>query len=305
MNSQLPDATIDFDTVLLVCNSRTITVDYTVSNTNSTATLPMNTPIAFYAESILIGQDTTITDIPIGGTESGSITLDIPQNIDDIFTLLGVIDDDGTGNGIVAEINEDNNNQTSPIELLIIPPISELPTLIECDTGYNLAEFDLTSQYDNISAEPDSITFHINEEDVESGDNTINFPENFVNTESPQSIYVRISRDICFETAVFSIEVENCPPHIPEGFSPNEDGVNDDFLITGLRDIFEDFDLLIYNRYGTLIFQGDNDIPNWNGTANKGMNNKGKPMPVGTYFYVLYLNDPAYRAMSGWVYLNK
>jgi len=305
LNSQLPDATIDFDTITLACNSRTIEIDYTVSNTNSTATLPMNTPIAFYADSILIGQDTTLTNIPIGGMESGSITIDIPQNIEDIFTLSAVVDDNGMGIGDVPEINEDNNDQISLLELLIIPPISELPALVECDTGFNMAQFDLTVQYANISAEPESITFHLNEEDAESGDNTINFPENFVNDQSPQSIYVRISKDICFETAVFNLEVENCPPRIPEGLSPNEDGLNDEFLITGLRDIFEDFELLIYNRYGTLIYKGNNDIPNWNGTANKGINNKGKPMPVGTYFYILHLNDPAYRSISGWVYLNK
>jgi len=305
LNSQLPDATIGFDNVAVECNSRIITIDYTVRNTNSTATLPSNTSIAFYAESILIGQETTLIDIPIGGTESGAISLDIPQNIEDIFTLVAVVDDDGTGTGVVVEIIEDNNDHASLIELLIIPPISELPKLVECDSGFNMAEFDLTSQYANITVEPELITFHLNEEDSESGDNAINFPENFLNAQNPQRIFVRISKDICFETAVFSLEVENCPPHIPEGFSPNEDGVNDEFFIAGLRDIFEGFELLIYDRYGTLIYKGDNNIPNWNGTANKGINNKGNPMPVGTYFYILHLNDVAYHTMSGWVYLNK
>ena len=305
LNSQLPDATIVFDNVIIECNSRTIIVDYTVSNANSTALLPANTPIAFYAESELIGQSSTLSDIPIGGSEANTIMLDIPENIDTLLDLIGVVDDDGTSNGIVAEINETNNNTSTSIELILIPAITNLPNLLECDEGFNTAEFDLTVQYENIEAEVENITFHLTQEDSESGVNEISIPEMHLNTENPQNIYVRITNDVCFETALFSIDVENCPPFIPEGFSPNEDGANDDFNILGLRDIFEDFEILIYNRYGTLIFKGNNNIPNWDGSANKGINNKGKPVPVGTYFYILHLNDSAYKTMSGWVYLNK
>lgn len=305
LNSQLPDATITFENIEVPCNSRAITVDYTISNTNSTAALPANTLIAFFADNQLIGQSSTISDIPIGGLEFGSIMLDIPQEIEDMFTLSAIVDDDGSGNGLIAEINETNNATSSTVELLIIPPITSLPGLLECDEGFNMTTFDLTVQYSNIDALPENITFHETEEDAESGNNMIGIPENYSNSDSPQNIYVRISNAICFETAVFSIAVENCPPTIPDGFSPNEDGVNDDFFIPGLRDIFEDFQILIYDRYGTLIFKGNNSLPNWNGTANKGINNKGKPMPVGTYFYVLHLNDPGYGPMTGWVYLNK
>ena len=231
--------------------------------------------------------------------------LDIPESIDALFNLSAIVDDDGMGNGIVAEINEVNNNASAAVELILIPPITNLPNLLECDEGFNMAEFNLTTQYENIETEPENISFHLTQEDSEFGDNEISIPENYMNTESPQDIYVRIANDICFETAVFSIAVENCPPFVPEGFSPNEDGSNDDFNIVGLKDIFEDFEILIYNRYGTLIYKGNNSIPNWNGTANKGINNKGKPMPVGTYFYILHLNDSAYKTMKGWVYLNK
>jgi len=305
LNSQLPDATIVFNDVIVECNSRIVTIDYTVSNTNSTAILPASTPIAFYAESELIGQSSTVSDVLIGASESGTITLNIPENIDVLFSLTANVDDDGMGTGNVAEINETNNEAQVIVELILIPPITNLPNILECDEGFNMTEFDLTIQYENIEAESENITFHSTLEDSESGDNEINIPENFNNTESPQTIYVRISNDICFETAQFNIAVENCPPFIPEGFSPNEDGTNDNFNIVGLRDIFEDFEILIYNRYGTLIFKGNNSIPNWDGTANKGINNKGKPMPVGTYFYVLHLNDSNYKTMSGWVYLNK
>jgi len=250
-------------------------------------------------------QSTTQADIPIGDSENGSIALTIPDSIPDTFGLSIQVDDDGSGQGIVTEINETNNSTATTISLQIIPPIETLPGLLECDEGFNMTSFDLTELYDSISADPSNISFHLTESDSQTGANPISIPEQYTNITNPQTIYVRIFNQICFETAFFSIEVENCPPFVPEGFSPNEDGVNDDFFISGLRDIFESFELLIYNRYGTLIYKGDNSIPNWNGTANRGPNNRGEAMPTGTYFYVLHLNDPNFKTLTGWVYLNR
>ena len=46
----------------------------------------------------------------------------------------------------------------------------------------------------------------------------------------------------------FLLLTENCPPTIYNAVSPNGDGSNDAFFIDGLRDIFVNFELLIYNR---------------------------------------------------------
>ena len=61
----------------------------------------------------------------------------------------------------------------------------------------------------------------------------------------------------CFAVNQFKLNVTNCPPTFPEGFSPNGDGTNDELDVLGLYDIFTDFKLLIYNRYGNLVFEGD------------------------------------------------
>ena len=104
-----------------------------------------------------------------------------------------------------------------------------------------------------------------------------------------------------------SIEIilsnEGCPILIPEGFSPNGDGLNDFFNIQGLYDVFVNHKLLIYNRNGALIFRGDNNTK-WDGTSNNGLGSKSVLLPVGTYFYVLYLNEENYNPITGWVYLN-
>jgi LEA14-like dessication related protein len=78
LNSQLPDATLRINDIVLLCNLK-ITIDYSVYNTNSTA-IPAATPIAIYANGLLIGTTKTLNTIPIDGEENSKITLDIPEN---------------------------------------------------------------------------------------------------------------------------------------------------------------------------------------------------------------------------------
>ena len=110
VNSEIPDATITIDNIGVLCANNNLDIEYTVYNINSTAPLPANTPIAFYADNVLIGQAQTTVELPIDGSESGVITLFLPPGSTPvIFTLKAVVDDDGTGNGIVAEADETNN----------------------------------------------------------------------------------------------------------------------------------------------------------------------------------------------------
>ena len=143
VNSEIPDATIEIDDIGVLCANNDIDVFYTVYNTNSTAPLPANTPIAFYADATLIGQTQTFTEIPIDGSESGMITLNIPVGTPVLFDLIAVVDDDGTGNGIVNETNEMNNEFILPVDLnLLALPLG--PDIDACigdtvilDTGIN------------------------------------------------------------------------------------------------------------------------------------------------------------------------
>ena len=96
---------------------------------------------------------------------------------------------------------------------------------------------------------------------------------------------------------------------IPEGFSPNGDGVNDEFVIPLLSE-YPGFTMQVYNRYGRKVYKYDNNnrtLPLWwNGYANVSLTFYGNnPVPVGTYFYVIELNDINNRKYSGWVYINR
>ncbi|MCB0382788.1 MAG: gliding motility-associated C-terminal domain-containing protein, partial [Psychroserpens sp.] len=95
--------------------------------------------------------------------------------------------------------------------------------------------------------------------------------------------------------------VDNCL-NIPQGISPNNDGLNELFFIPCLE-LYPKNSIKIYNRYGTLIFQADNYKNDWDGSANRGFPNHSGLLPVGTYFYVLELSETI-APRVGWIYLN-
>jgi len=81
---------------------------------------------------------------------------------------------------------------------------------------------------------------------------------------------------------------ENCKPDIPEGFSPSGDNINDEFEIKNLLNIYPDFELTIFNRWGNPVFNTDNYQNNWDGYSFSGVQ-----LPDGTYYYVLQSNGMA------------
>jgi gliding motility-associated-like protein len=80
--------------------------------------------------------------------------------------------------------------------------------------------------------------------------------------------------------------------YIPNAFSPNGDFVNNTLKVMG-----ENFDMLnfeIYDRWGQLLFKTDEVTTGWDG------NYKGKPMEVGTYFYMVeYSANGKFKVLKG------
>ena len=303
LNSQLPDATITIDDTIVNCGDNNIELFYTVNNFNSTAILPANTPIAFYLDGILIGQSETLIDIAINNSASSIVSVIVPETADSSLTIVAMVDDDGTMNGIVTEINEDNNVTSVDIELLVIPDIKILPNLNGCNEGFEIATYNLFDALESLNYNEEDVSFYLSIEDLETESNTILIPSDYNNFSTPETIYVRLVSPPCYEIFQFDLIIENCPPIIPQGFSPNNDLYNDWFNIQGLYDIFTSHQLQIYNRYGDLIFEGNNDN-RWLGVINRGLNNHGNIVPVGTYYYILNLNNSNYKPKVGWVYVN-
>lgn len=117
------------------------------------------------------------------------------------------------------------------------------------------------------------------------------------------------------EASISAVEVDNNPANdvasvlpvpidffIPEGFSPNNDWINDVFVIRGISH-FPNNQLVIFNRWGTQLFDAAPYINNWNGVSNAAYNTSNAVLPVGTYFYVLDLGNGS-ELLKGSIYLN-
>jgi gliding motility-associated-like protein len=93
---------------------------------------------------------------------------------------------------------------------------------------------------------------------------------------------------------------------IPDGFSPNNDGINDTFEIKNLPIVYPNFKLEIFNRYGNLLYTGNKNTPNWDGTTSeKSLRIGSNLLPTGVYFYILYFNDGVRKPVQGRVYLSR
>lgn len=86
------------------------------------------------------------------------------------------------------------------------------------------------------------------------------------------------------------------PCEIPNGISPNNDGLNDCFDIEWLQAT----KIQVYNRYGVKVYEKNNYRNEWCGTTEDG--NGGEVLVTGTYYYVL--NLPSGKQITGWVYIN-
>jgi gliding motility-associated-like protein len=72
----------------------------------------------------------------------------------------------------------------------------------------------------------------------------------------------------------------------PKFFTPNGDGVNDYWQITGVSDLFQpDAFISIYDRYGAFVAQISPGSSGWNGTANSQI------LPASDYWFRINLKD--------------
>ena len=93
---------------------------------------------------------------------------------------------------------------------------------------------------------------------------------------------------------VYSNESDYCstePIFIPEGFSPNGDGLYDVFAILNLRGL--NANVQIYNRWGNLVYSNENYQNDWTGIANQGLVLYGEELPSGTYYYIIQIEGEA------------
>lgn len=86
-------------------------------------------------------------------------------------------------------------------------------------------------------------------------------------------------------------------PNIPNTFTPNNDGINDTWVIENLSD-YPNVRVQVFNRYGQIVFESIGYSSPWDGTM------KGKTLPFGTYYYIIEPGNGR-KPITGYVTLIK
>ncbi|MDT0554339.1 gliding motility-associated C-terminal domain-containing protein, partial [Urechidicola vernalis] len=97
--------------------------------------------------------------------------------------------------------------------------------------------------------------------------------------------------------------------------TPNGDGHNEAFEISGLETCGYTYDVMIFNRWGAVVYQSTNYQNNWTGyNAEGGMTiGSSATLPTGTYYYVVKVlggngsngvDSSAFKPITGYIYLG-
>jgi len=106
--------------------------------------------------------------------------------------------------------------------------------------------------------------------------------------------FINTNANGCTDTVALTVVTANIT--IPNIFTPNNDGKNDVFVITGLSS-YSGSQLFIYNRWGNEVYRSDNYLNNWDGSG----------LAEGTYYYLLNRkdHDGTITPFKGWVFLKR
>ncbi|MFM6944261.1 MAG: gliding motility-associated C-terminal domain-containing protein, partial [Bacteroidota bacterium] len=101
-------------------------------------------------------------------------------------------------------------------------------------------------------------------------------------------------------TVIFKAKCPKDPCVFPEGFSPNGDGVNDNYIIVDCNIINTKSEMLIFNRWGNEVYHKENGYNGeWDGKY------RNQDLPDGTYYYIFKYNDGINQPKTGFIVIQR
>ena len=104
--------------------------------------------------------------------------------------------------------------------------------------------------------------------------------------DEPTVLYANVVTQDKVDTTIYiHVNIYDCDLFVPTAFTPNGDGLNDEFLVHAPMN-FTGYECVIFDRQGRTLFQSKSIYYGWDGTF------EGKPIPPGAYFYAItYLDE--------------
>ena len=242
----------------------------------------------------------------------------------------------GTSDGYTIPVDNNFNGMKDylepGIEIEILSLFELYNFLVEFDTlvlntGINSGDFtyewqeskDLGLTWNTIS---DTLIDGVNYKGINSSELKVYPLEMYMHTYRYKLI-IRNSGFICGETITTdesALEVYDKVLHVPTGFSPNSDGINDTWRIARLQ-IYPNNIVKVFNRWGEKVYEKKGYYNEWDGTnmfnsfsSNNipflstldasPKNTVGNKLPEGTYYYIIDLGDGS-DIIKGYVYIKR
>jgi gliding motility-associated-like protein len=89
---------------------------------------------------------------------------------------------------------------------------------------------------------------------------------------------------VCLPITLNTDPKGECEVFVPNAFSPNNDGSNEVWQISGLKN-YTNISVKVFNRWGSLVYDKTSYDSPWDGTVS------GKKLASGTYYYIIVLDD--------------
>ena len=88
-----------------------------------------------------------------------------------------------------------------------------------------------------------------------------------------------LSEELCRDSFFACINISESELLIPNVFTPNDDGINDEFKVTYKS--IESYRCRIYNQWGKKVYDSTDITKGWDGTIGSAR------ASIGTYFYII------------------
>jgi gliding motility-associated-like protein len=239
--------------------------------------------------------DLTVQDAPIlAGATQTDVTISYYETLADADAGTNMLADptayvNTTPNLETVYYRVENNMTgcfaTSSFDLSVLAIID--PSNIGIEGECINDEFTITVSPLNNSYDPALVTY-----EWSGGSSTDNTGSQFIATEDGEYTVAITTPDGCVSMQSFTVINSMCS--FPQGISPNGDNLNDTWDLRAFRvDEVE-----IFNSHGRSVYKKLNYTNEWTGQTND-----NDALPVGTYFYVLRLENG--EGKHGYIYLNK
>lgn len=247
-----------------------------------------NDGIPDQVEAAFVAMDLCAVEVADSDSDGLADYLDGDSDNDGILDMIEAgampwspIDSDNDGRADYVDVDSDNDGISDFLEQNIDSDGDGTPNYLDLDSDNDGLLDSIENPYLNILVDTDN-------------DSVPDFLDIDSNNDGVLDEHEGIAESDLFDTELALT--------IPEGFSPNGDGVADTWEIKNLIDHYPNAEIEIFNRWGSRIYSAAPFSSGWRGNSTS--SNVGD-LPSGTYFFKVELNHGEASPIHGFVYLSR